>query len=161
MKVETVFDLESDGFLSVVSKIHCIAYQTYDMETPEVLDPKDYVTFFTDKSRRFVCHNVRSYDSKVLKKLLGIDIPYEACIDTLWVSRNLYPDRAKRKVDGVDYTAHGLDGWGLDMGVPKPKIDDWENLSQEEYEHRVIEDVKINYGIWFDKMRPKYMEIYG
>ena len=35
-------------------------------------------------------------------------------------------------------------------GVPKPKIDDWQNLSPEEYQYRCEEDVKINVRLWRD-----------
>tara|TARA_R110000851_G_scaffold88238_1_gene192761 strand:- start:376 stop:1923 length:1548 start_codon:yes stop_codon:yes gene_type:complete len=35
-------------------------------------------------------------------------------------------------------------------GVPKPKIDDWEGLTPQEYKHRCEEDVKINTRLWRD-----------
>jgi len=61
----------------------------------------------------------------------------------------LYPDRA----------SHGLDAIGKDHGVPKPKVDDWENLSYEEYAHRCTEDVKINFLEW-QMQKKKLEEIY-
>ena len=39
---------------------------------------------------------------------------------------------------------------GEDFGIPKPVIEDWKGLTQEEYAHRCEEDVKINYHLWQD-----------
>ena len=35
-------------------------------------------------------------------------------------------------------------------GVPKPEINDWQNLSPEEYQYRCEEDVRINVRLWRD-----------
>ena len=35
-------------------------------------------------------------------------------------------------------------------GVPKPEINDWQNLSPEEYKYRCEEDVRINVRLWRD-----------
>lgn len=43
---------------------------------------------------------------------------------------------------------HGLADWGEEFGIPKPKVDDWDNLTVEEYVHRCEEDVKINTKLW-------------
>jgi hypothetical protein len=45
---------------------------------------------------------------------------------------------------------HGLEGYGVDYGVPKPVIKDWNTLTPEEYAHRCNEDVKINNRLWRD-----------
>ena len=45
---------------------------------------------------------------------------------------------------------HGLAQYGEMYGVPKPKIDDWEGLTPQEYKHRCEEDVKINTRLWRD-----------
>ena len=37
--------------------------------------------------------------------------------------------------------------FGEDFNVPKPKISDWLNLTKEEYQHRCVEDVKINWNL--------------
>jgi hypothetical protein len=44
-------------------------------------------------------------------------------------------------------------------GVAKPKVDDWQNLSFEEYAHRCEEDTKINWMLW-KKMERRLKEIY-
>ena len=55
---------------------------------------------------------------------------------------------------------HGLDDWGVEFGIPKPKIDDWNNLTSEEYIFRCTEDVKINCRLW-DKQAKDLDNIYG
>ena len=54
---------------------------------------------------------------------------------------------------------HGLDSFGQDFGVPKPKVDDWVNLTQEEYAHRCQEDVKINWLLWQNLLK-RFIFIY-
>lgn len=96
-----------------------------------------------------IAHNCQRYDKPVLERLLGIKITARV-VDTLGLSWYLYPGRHK----------HGLAEWGIFFRVEKPPIDDWENLSQEEYEHRCREDVKINTLLW-NKMFAYLLDIYG
>ncbi len=93
-------------------------------------------------------HNIIRFDIPAVEKLLGIKITCRV-VDTLALSRYLNPDRQK----------HGLEGFGEDYGVPKPKITDWDNLSPEEYAHRCNEDVKINARLYRDLLI-KLGEIY-
>jgi DNA polymerase III alpha subunit (gram-positive type) len=74
---------------------------------------------------------------------------YRKWIDTLSLSWYLYPERNR----------HGLADWGQDLGVAKPKVDDWQNLSFDEYAHRCQEDTKINWMLW-KKMERRLSEIY-
>jgi len=55
--------------------------------------------------------------------------------------------------------SHGLASYGEEFGVPKPKIDDWENLSPEEYAHRCNEDVRIN-TVLFNRLNYKLDKLY-
>jgi hypothetical protein len=54
---------------------------------------------------------------------------------------------------------HGLDSYGEEAGIPKPKIEDWYNLTKEEYAHRCVEDVKINRYV-FNKLMGKLEALY-
>lgn len=126
-----IFDIEADGLLDRATKIHVMAYE----EGGEVKHTHDY-----DKMRELflsatvlVGHNIVCYDIPLVEKILGIKVSAKL-VDTLGLSWVLRPKRIK----------HGLEGYGEDYGVPKPEIDNWENLSPEEYAHRCVEDVKIN-----------------
>lgn len=94
---------------------------------------------FLESADILIGHNIVRFDIVVLERLLGIKIKAKL-VDTLALSWYLFP---KRKRD-----RHGLAWWGEDLGVEKPKIDDWEGLTYSEYEHRCEEDVKINNLLW-------------
>lgn len=92
---------------------------------------------FLDTGPTFCTHNGATFDFEALK-FLGYDVSKCTLIDTLFISWYLQPRRVK----------HGLEGYGEEFGVPKPVIDDWENQTQEEYNHRVMEDCKIQLKLW-------------
>ena len=92
---------------------------------------------FLDTGPTFCTHNGATFDLEALK-FLGYDVSKCTLIDTLFISWYLQPRRVK----------HGLEGYGEEFGVPKPVIDDWENQTQEEYNHRVMEDCKIQLKLW-------------
>lgn len=128
-----IFDLEGDGHTP--NKIHCVSVNMGG----QIHTTSDY-----DKMRKFflstkilVGHNIMRWDIPVIERLLGIEVKAKI-VDTLALSWYLYPDRKR----------HGLEFWGEDFGVKKPEIGDWEGLTQEEYEHRCEEDVKINEILW-------------
>lgn len=137
--VYTVFDLESDGLRGHVTVIHCLSYQKIS-STGEVLEKGTFTRptreqlkpFFEDTSI-IVGHNIIRYDCPVIKDMFG-DIQFQDMIDTLALSWYTWPNRLK----------HGLEAHGDDEGVEKPAINDWKNLTQEEYEHRCETDVEIN-----------------
>lgn len=140
-----VFDIETDGLNS--TKIHVLAY-SYDGK--EVFHTADYDAMrdFFQSQEVLVGHNIIRFDIPAVEKVLGIKVKARL-IDTLALSWYLNHDRAK----------HGLEGYGEDYGVPKPKITDWNNLSYEEYAHRCCEDVKINSRLYRDLVI-KLNEIY-
>jgi len=93
--------------------------------------------------KRIVCHNAIRHDLPTFNKLLGTDLKYTDFVDTLALSWYVNFERDR----------HGLASYGTDYGVPKPKVEDWTNLSYEEYAHRCVEDVKINWLMWQDMLR--------
>lgn len=104
---------------------------------------------FLTKADVLVGHNIIRWDIPNLERVLGIKIKAKL-IDTLALSWYLEPKRL----------IHGLEAWGEEFGVPKPEITDWDNLSQEEYEHRCAEDVKINTRLW-ERQWKQLLKLYG
>ena len=142
----TVFDIETDGLLDNVTKIHCLSYQKFNNGTlieKNSLTNYENIKNFVQTQSILVGHNIIRYDLPVLKKLLSIVVPKETkIIDTLGLSWYLYssydiPKKGKK-------VSHGLETWGEILGVAKPKINDWSNLFIEEYINRCSEDVEIN-----------------
>ena len=144
-----VFDVEANGLLDKATKIHCLSYTS---------NGKDYKTIFDYSDMRdlilsqhgLVGHNIIRYDVPLIEKLLDIKIK-SRLFDTLPMSWVLNYTRAGNK--------HNLEAFGEDFNIPKPKINDWNNLTQEEYAHRCTEDVKINWCLWQDLLK-RFMFLY-
>ena len=138
-----VFDVEADNLLDDATKIHCLSYTSDGVNYDTLFDYNDMRDLVMSQ-RGLIGHNIVRYDAPLLEKLLGIKLEARL-FDTLPMSWVLNYTRAGNK--------HNLDAFGEDFGVPKPEINDWVNLTQEEYAHRCEEDVKINVRLWRDLKR--------
>jgi len=134
----TVFDIETDGLLDELTKIHVMSWSN-DMGEVKHTHDYDEMRYVLLNSETLVGHNIIRFDIPAIEKVLGIKVKARL-IDTLALSWYLHHDRMK----------HGLEGYGEDYGVPKPVIKDWNTLTPEEYAHRCDEDVKINNRLWRD-----------
>ena len=134
----TVFDIETDGLLDVLTKIHVMSWSN-DMGEVKHTHDYDEMRYVLLNTETLVGHNQIRFDIPAVEKVLGIKVKARL-IDTLALSWYLHHDRLK----------HGLEGYGEDYGVPKPKITDWDSLTPQEYAHRCDEDVKINNRLWRD-----------
>ena len=134
----TVFDIETDGLLDEMTKIHVMSWSN---DTGEVKHTHDYdeMRYVLLNTGTLVGHNIIRFDIPAVEKLLGIKVKARL-IDTLALSWYINHGRMK----------HGLEGYGEEYGVPKPVIKDWNTLTPQEYAHRCDEDVKINNRLWRD-----------
>ncbi len=142
-----VFDIETDGLSP--TKIHCLSVSVDGDKKKKSTSNYANIRKYMGKAKILVGHNIIRYDIPAIERLL--DIKVEArLVDTLALSWYLYPDRLM----------HGLEQWGEELGVEKPKIDDWENLDVKDYIHRCETDVEINRLLW-KKMWDKLLKLYG
>lgn len=137
----SVFDLECDGLKP--TKIHCVstggkATTSYD----------NMRKFFTEATV-LIGHNIIRFDAVVARKILDVKITAKL-VDTLALSWYLEPDRP----------SHGLESYGEEFGVLKPVVDDWDNLTPEDYMHRCKEDVRINTLLW-ERQWKQLLKMYG
>lgn len=147
-----VGDLESDGLLSSATTIWCGSFYCIQEDTWFYFNPlteRDYVTSmvsflqsFCNNAGYIVCHNIVGFDSKLIRKISGVDLPPERLIDTLLLSKMFFPDKKGHK------KPHSLEAWGEYFGIKKPEHEDWSQFS-EEMLHRNIEDVKINIKLFY------------
>jgi DNA polymerase I-like protein with 3'-5' exonuclease and polymerase domains len=142
-----VFDVEADGLLDEATKIHCLSY-TADGKSLRTIYNYDNMRELLLSQSILIGHNIVRYDVPLLEKILDIKIDAHL-YDTLPMSWVLNTNRPK----------HGLESFGEDFGIPKPKVLDWHNLSPQEYAHRCQEDVKINWYLWQD-MHERFMFLY-
>jgi len=131
-----VCDFEADSLTP--TKIWCLGCQDVDENVVRTTVNYDNMRkLLTNPEHTLIIHNGKRWDVPNVERLLGIKIVCKV-IDTLFLSWYLEPNRPK----------HGLDSYGEEAGIPKPPIDDWEDLPIEDYLHRVTEDVKINMYVW-------------
>ncbi len=135
-------DVEADDLLLGATKLWCASVTELDplmneLGSRTVTEYKDIARLFGNPDHILIMHNGVAYDGPVVEKILGIEVKAEI-IDTLFLSWYLYPRMVK----------HGLAVWGEELGIAKPEIENWEDLSLEEYVHRCKEDVRIQVAMW-------------
>ena len=139
-----IFDIETDGLLDSVTKLHCIAM--YDSETDELTSyNKEFCNplFDLEKADTLIGHNIVKYDLPVLQKLYPNFNPKGKLFDTLLVSKLVYPDIGElddrnirkgtfpKKLRG----RYSLKAWGYRLGILKgdycEQEDAWKEWSPE------------------------------
>lgn len=138
-----IFDVEADGLLDEVTKLHCLVLR--DLDTNEVLsctdDSPDYASIregleVLKGASRIYGHNILRYDLPVLRKLYpDFDVRYEKgrIFDTLVMTRLAYAHirdsdytrAAKGKLPAKLIGSHGLEAWGHRLGVYKGEYTEW------------------------------------
>jgi len=135
-------DIEGDGLLDDITKVWCASFTELDNQMKTVrsfnrTDQESISKMFTNEDNILVMHNGVAFDKPAIEKIYNVKVKAEI-VDTLYLSWYLYPKTVK----------HGLAVWGEELGIAKPEIDDWENLTLEEYVHRCEEDVRIQVALW-------------
>ena len=120
-----IFDIETDGLLNEVTKVHCIVAQCTKtgVQSKFFGETLTQGVAFLKASPEIGGHNIIGYDIPVLKKLYGFDYSGEV-YDTLVASRLIYPnmkekDMLKRTVDNRLIGSHSLKAWGQRLNYHK------------------------------------------
>lgn len=149
-------DCETTGLLEQMAeqenpRLH--NFCSIDVETGEIKlfegHQRKEIQAWLDEGHTFITHNCYTYDMPAME-FLGYDVSKTKWIDSLALSWYLEPTRQR----------HGLAEYGEEFGVPKPKIENWEEQTQEEYNNRVIEDCKIQRKLWL-KQVGRLQTLYG
>ena len=150
-----IFDLETDGLLDDVTKIHCMVIK--DIDTGQSLGytgrgiwtegiPK------LEKADMIIGHNIIKYDIPVLKKL-GTFNPKGEVFDTLVCTRLIWADIKQADFTRTDFPrkligSHSLAAWGHRLGNYKGDYDGgWEEYSDEMLEY-CFQDVEVTYTLY-------------
>lgn len=155
----TVADLEADGLLDTISKIHIVGFQMYHQDKPSYIfgENQDRIAAMLDwhieNKIPMVFHNGIGYDKRALEIVLGKDLSELMIIDTLWLSYYL----------NIDKKSHSIEELSKDYDVAEKFFvdpDDWVNLSKEDAIERVVSDVEIGKAVW-DDFKGRLEEMYS
>ena len=145
--MKIIFDLETDGLLPDVSKVHCIAMTVEGAKAAQVFaneegyDCLEQGLEIMSSSEGLIGHNIIGYDLPVLKKILGWEPGKHTKIsDTLVLSRLAYShmmtaDVKKKYIPTKLYGSHSLKAWGYRLGMTKGDFNhettDWSKFTDE------------------------------
>ena len=111
-----IVDIETNGLLDTVSKVHCIVTKgetitvaTTHKEIEEILE--------TLSKSHIIGHNILGFDLEVLKRLYNFEVPLDQVTDTLILSRLIYPDIRQedsilKRLEPKFWGSHSLRAWG-------------------------------------------------
>ncbi len=152
-----IFDIETDGLLDTLTKIHCMSVLDVDHPLCPLL--------FTDTPRDGICdngslldgvnmlmradmiigHNILHFDCPAIEKVLGVKFDVKF-IDTQVLSELIWRDPRK----------HSLGAWGERLGIPKQEYTGgWHEASKEMYEY-CIQDLAVTLALWVHICNQKY-----
>jgi DNA polymerase I-like protein with 3'-5' exonuclease and polymerase domains len=157
-----IFDLESDGLLDAVTRVHCIVVGDLDSDRVHEYGPGRITDALAHLAHADVLigHNIQGYDLPVLRKLNGW-APRSKCriVDTLIAARLILPHlakidaevaaRTKNAAFGQVHGKYSLEAWGLRLGMPKigAEINEWSQWTPE-IQARCVGDVAICKRLW-------------
>lgn len=152
-------DEDADSFLNIKKD-----YESREDYKIKVVGFSLFAEWLRENASAIACHNLFGYDLPAFNKIFGMDFSMHPeqlngttmrLIDTLSMSRCLYPDRplpskcpakvfnpVTGKMDTVG--SHGLMAWGYRVASMKPEVHDWRDQPLSVYVHRCFEDVIIN-----------------
>ena len=146
-----VMDSEGVGLNHRASKLYNLCYTEDGQEFHYTTSYEEMKEWLQEPNVIWVGHNLIGHDCPAIKAVLGVDIPYKDCWDTLALSWVLFPDRPK----------HGLEALGKEHGVEKVVVEEhqWEEGDPVLMRERVEQDVAINFLEWKKQLK-RLEEIY-
>ena len=155
---EIVLDIETDGLLDTVTKVHLLVYRNLTTGNLTVADSNESISkaLETLQDKKIVGHNILGFDLIVLKNLYGFSVPIDQIMDTLILSRLIYPnireeDSKLRKIEAKLWGSHSLKAWGERLGSFKGTYNQQEDAFIEltpEMRDYCINDVHLTESLY-------------
>lgn len=164
-----IFDLETNGLLDEVTKIHCMVIK--NVETNDVMsfvgkDVEVGIRYLMG-SPLIIGHNVIKFDVPVIQKLYPwFEIDKSKVFDTLVATRLIWSNIKDHDVPLMNsgklpkklYGSHSLEAWGYRLGVHKGDYEGgWETFSQEMLDYN-IQDVEVTHTLYEKILSKEYAQ---
>ena len=163
-KLPHFFDLETDGVFPDLTKIHCIVIKNHGVSLSFGPDEIDLAVDHLSRAPVLCGHNIIGFDIPVLQHLFPGFKPKDVVLDTMVMSRLLWPSpelrsidyaRKNRKVpeDKVREIAgrHSLKAWGIRLGNWKgdygDQADAWAEFDEEMLDY-CEQDVEVTEALY-------------
>lgn len=155
--MNVIFDIETDGLLSTVTKIHSIVIK--DIDTGKLYscygDTIEQGLTILSNANLLVGHNILKYDLAVINKLYPEYSIEGEVFDTLLVSRLIWTNRKELDFQMKEVPLnlagrHSLESWGYRLGLRKGdfiKKGDFSTWSLELQKY-CEQDVEVNFELY-------------
>lgn len=171
-----IFDIECDGFLEDVTKIHCLVIKNTETGTTRSFLPDQTSETlkqglaFLQEADCIIGHNVIKFDIPVIQKLFPwFTVDQSRVLDTLVLSRLIYSDLRDRDGAYIEtgrlpsklWASHSLKAWGYRLGMLKGEYGEqenaWETFTPEMLEY-CIQDVHITHELYNTFLKSDYSQ---
>lgn len=159
-----VFDIETNGLLDSITKVHCIVAK--DIDTQEVYsyrptELKAGVDLLLN-AKQLIGHNIQDFDIPALEQIFKVKFENEL-VDTLLISRLIWTDIKDKDfrdkvVPSQLIGKHSLDAWGYRLGKRKGdyiKTHGFEEWT-EEMQSYCENDVEVTYLFYLKILQQRY-----
>ena len=139
-----IVDIETDGLLTDLTTIWCIAIKEVGGDTLSFSDYDDSLPDnaaaipYMEAADRIIGHNFIRFDSPAITKVLKYTIPVTKIYDTLIMSRLNQFNRIGK---------HSMKSWGENLLFPKGDYSDWSQYTPEMMSY-CVQDVTVNEAIY-------------
>ncbi len=167
------FDLESNGLLDTINRIHCLVLSDLDAGVVESFDSRDPMRLlkglsYLQDAEEIVGHNIIGYDIPAIKIVHPTWTPRGKVTDTLVLSRLIHADlmgedavaqRGSEDFPKRLWGSHSLKAWGLRIGNSKGDYDGgWEKFSEEMLSY-CVQDVNVTVQLYHKLMGAHASEV--
>ncbi len=159
-----IFDLETDGLLDEVSKIHCLVIKSTETGKALTFGPVGCdqplgpgLELLMSSNDIIAGHNVIKYDLPVIQKLYPwFKVDPSKVFDTLVATRLIWANikdtdnvlLKQEKLPGKLFGSHSLAAWGYRLGNYKGDYSGgWETFSQEMLDY-CVQDVEVTAALY-------------
>lgn len=159
-----IYDIETDNYLHLCTKIHCIVAKDYDTGKVYEFRPHqiDEGVKFLASADLLIGHNILDFDNRAVKKFHK-EFKAQKSYDTLIACKYAFPDikmkdfrrlasviRKPKKMQTEleklhlrNIGKHSLEAYGLRLGLHKGSFNEFETYSEEMLKY-CVQDVEVN-----------------